>query len=114
MRALLDEGISKVALGLTTLYEVLCLAVMEKAVGLTEEDPSRNIGKQRVLVVADDRTIIQVAKYFPRLEGFEVLVSKDEAPVLEAAKRERFYLVVTDYNMPSVNRMTMVRALGAH
>jgi DNA-binding response OmpR family regulator len=65
------------------------------------------------LVVEDDGTTSLVVKYFLELEGFEVLIAKDGASGLEAIRRERPQLVVTDCNMPGMNGMSMVKALRA-
>ena len=69
--------------------------------------------KARVLVVEDSATIASVVKYFLELEGFEVLVAKDGTSGLEAAKRDPPQVIVTDYNMPGMDGMTMVKALRA-
>ena len=70
--------------------------------------------KERVLVVEDSTTIAAVVKYFLELEGFEVKVAKDGNMGLKAAKKERPDVIVTDYNMPGMNGMAMVKALRAH
>jgi type IV pilus assembly protein PilB len=72
-----------------------------------------SILKERVLVVEDSATIASVVKYFLELEGFEVLLAKDGNEGLEAARRDRPRVVVTDCNMPGMDGMTMVRALRA-
>jgi type IV pilus assembly protein PilB len=75
--------------------------------------PDQHHGKQRVLVVEDDRTIVMVVKYFLELEGFEVVMAKDGIAGLEAAKRELPHLIVTDCSMPGMDGVAMVRALRA-
>ncbi len=70
-------------------------------------------GKERVLVVEDDRTIVQVVKYFLELEGFEVLMAKDGSSGLEVAKRELPHVIVTDCSMPGMDGVAMVKALRA-
>jgi CheY-like chemotaxis protein len=71
-------------------------------------------GKQRVLVVEDSHTIAAVVKYFLELEGFQVLLAEDGNSGLEVAKREQPDVIITDYNMPGMDGMTMVKALRAH
>jgi two-component system phosphate regulon response regulator PhoB len=66
-----------------------------------------------VLVVEDSTTIASVVKYFLELEGFEVAVAKDGNLGLEAAKRDHPHVIVTDYNMPGMDGMAMVKALRA-
>jgi type IV pilus assembly protein PilB len=75
--------------------------------------PDQHHGKQRVLVVEDDRTIVMVVKYFLELEGFEVVMAKDGIAGLEAAKRELPHLIVTDCSMPGMDGVAMVKALRA-
>jgi PleD family two-component response regulator len=75
--------------------------------------PGETQGKERVLVVEDSTTIASVVKYFLELEGFEVFVAKDGASGLECAKRDQPHVIVTDYNMPGMDGMAMVKALRA-
>ena len=75
--------------------------------------PGEAPGKERVLVVEDSTTIASVVKYFLELEGFEVLLAKDGNSGLESAKRNRPHVIVTDYNMPGMDGMAMVKALRA-
>ena len=69
--------------------------------------------KQRVLVVEDSKTIASVVKYFLELEGFEVLQAKDGNLGLASARRDHPHVIVTDYNMPGMDGMAMVKALRA-
>jgi type IV pilus assembly protein PilB len=75
--------------------------------------PGDSPGKERVLVVEDSTTIASVVKYFLELEGFEVLVAKDGNSGLESARRDQPHVIVTDYNMPGMDGMAMVKALRA-
>ncbi len=75
--------------------------------------PGETQGKERVLVVEDSTTIASVVKYFLELEGFEVLLAKDGNSGLESAKRHKPHVIVTDYNMPGMDGMAMVKALRA-
>jgi type IV pilus assembly protein PilB len=77
------------------------------------EEASGEPSKRRVLVVEDSHTIASVVKYFLELEGFEVLVAKDGALGLEAAIREAPDVIVTDYDMPGMDGVSMVKALRA-
>jgi type IV pilus assembly protein PilB len=69
--------------------------------------------KELVLVVEDSPTVASVVRYFLELEGFEVLVAKDGNLGLETARRDQPRVIVTDYNMPGMDGMAMVRALRA-
>jgi len=75
--------------------------------------PSDAQEKQRVLVVEDSKTIASVVKYFLELEGFEVLQAKDGNSGLASARRDHPHVIVTDYNMPGMDGMAMVKALRA-
>ena len=66
-----------------------------------------------IFVVEDSPTIASVVKYFLELEGFEVLVAKDGKSGLEVARRDQPHVIVTDYNMPGMDGMAMVKALRA-
>jgi type IV pilus assembly protein PilB len=83
------------------------------AVAGEESAPSESHGKQRVLIVEDSRTILAVVKYFLELEGFEVLEAKDGNAGLEVAKRGQPQVIVTDYNMPGMDGVALVKALRA-
>jgi PleD family two-component response regulator len=78
---------------------------------LSAKDTAGSVEKERVLVVEDSGTILKVVKYFLELEGFEVLEAQDGASGIELAKRERPNAIVTDYNMPGMDGVTMVKAL---
>jgi type IV pilus assembly protein PilB len=78
-----------------------------------ESAPGESQGKERVLVVEDSRTILAVVKYFLELEGFEVLEARDGNVGLEVAKREQPQVIVTDYNMPGMDGLALVKALRA-
>jgi type IV pilus assembly protein PilB len=67
--------------------------------------------KKTVLVVEDSPTIASVVKYFLELEGFHVLIAKDGAEGLEAARKHSPNVVVTDYDMPGMDGASMVKAL---
>jgi len=75
--------------------------------------PGNSQVKELVLVVEDSTTIASVVKYFLELEGFEVSVAKDGISGLEAARRDQPAVIVTDYNMPGMDGMAMVKALRA-
>jgi two-component system chemotaxis response regulator CheY len=52
-------------------------------------------------------------KNFLKLEGFEVLEATDGNVGLKVARREQPQVIVTDYNMPGMDGMAMVKALRA-
>ncbi|MGB7848001.1 MAG: ATPase, T2SS/T4P/T4SS family [Candidatus Acidiferrum sp.] len=73
--------------------------------------PPDNLGKLSVLVVEDSVTVASVVKYFLELEGFRVLIAEDGNRGLQAAKKHRPQVIVTDYDMPGMDGADMVRAL---
>ena len=75
---------------------------------------SNESDKPRVLVVEDSATVASVVKYFLELEGFDVLIAKDGALGLDAARRELPQVIVTDYDMPGMDGTSMVKALRAN
>jgi type IV pilus assembly protein PilB len=84
------------------------------ALGSNENALAERVGgKERVLIVEDNRTITSVVKYFLELEGFEVLLAEDGLAGLATAQRERPNVIVTDVNMPGMDGITMVKALRA-
>ena len=70
-------------------------------------------GKDRALIVEDSSTIAAIIKHFLQLEGFEVFVAPDGVAGLDAARRERPDLIVTDLNLAGMDGLAMVRALRA-
>jgi PleD family two-component response regulator len=140
MRTLLEDGILKAAQGQTTLEEVLRVVatddesrVKDQATSphseaggteqfnidellspfLSADIPDGSEGRDRVLIVEDSLTILSVVKYFMELEGFEVLVAKDGIAGLEMAKRHSPQVIVTDYSMPGMNGLELLKALKA-
>src|SRR5580693_1792956 len=144
MRTLIEDGILKAAQGLTTLEDVVRVVAADDAAAHKEEatkpevssalagvaqeselvlneptvnevgKPGEAVGKERVLVVEDSTTIASVVKYFLELEGFEVFVAKDGNSGLVSAKRDKPHVIVTDYNMPGMDGMAMVKAIRAN
>jgi len=131
MLTLLDDGIAKAALGLTTLDEVL------KAVSRGDADregdaapmaepvpapaapaapaaaaaPGGVVNRGRVLVVEDSPTVSAVIKYFLEIEGFEVGMAANGLIGLEMALQAPPDVIVTDVNMPGMGGVDMVKAL---
>jgi type II secretory ATPase GspE/PulE/Tfp pilus assembly ATPase PilB-like protein/ActR/RegA family two-component response regulator len=125
MRTLLEDGIDKAAMGLTTLDEVLRVVSFGDPSGrVAGPKPSADgvapaaegapaVAGGRVLVVEDSPTIVQVVKYFLELEGFEVLVAENGLLGLEMALRERPDVIVSDVMMPGMGGVDMVKAIRA-
>ncbi len=126
MRSLLEDGINKSAMGMTTLEEVLRAVSSEEEQGEKKEKPEwapetleirevpgRQPGERapRLLLVEDSPTIVTVVKYFLELEGYEVKTAKDGLEGLELAWKEPFDLIVSDLNMPGMDGMQLLTKL---
>jgi type IV pilus assembly protein PilB len=139
MRTMLEDGVLKAAQGLTTLQEI-CRVIAQSDGGervseSTVSAPARTIDvlhdgesvdsaagaqpttsgdadrRRRVLVVEDSATVAAVVKYYLELEGFDVVLATDGESGLDAAFQHKPDVVVTDWNMPGMNGLEMVRAL---
>ena len=65
-----------------------------------------------ILVVDDDKDIVDLVKYNLRKEGFNVLTARDGAGALELANQKPD-LVILDVMMPGVNGWEVVKKLKA-
>ena len=65
----------------------------------------------RVLVVEDDRTLLEVLQYNLAKEGYEVLTAADGASGLETARSRRPDLVILDIMLPVLDGYEVCRAL---
>jgi DNA-binding response OmpR family regulator len=79
----------------------------------SDDVPGDSGGRERVLLVEDSLTILSVVKYFLELEGFEVLVAKDGVAGLEMARCHKPDVIVSDYSMPGMNGLELLKALRA-
>ena len=79
--------------------------------GAHGEKPRSWKGKELILVVEDSRMIAHFLKRLLESEGFDVLIASDGLGGLEAARRDQPGLVVTDYHMPRMHGLEMVKAL---
>jgi DNA-binding response OmpR family regulator len=84
---------------------------MIPATGVQGEKPRSCRGKELILVVEDSRMIAHFLKRLLESQGFDVLVASDGLGGLEAARREQPSLVVTDFLMPRMHGLEMVKAL---
>ena len=65
-----------------------------------------------VLVVDDSRTMCMIVRsVFASMSQWQVSTAANGLAALELAKKSRFDLVVTDINMPSMDGLSLVRAL---
>jgi DNA-binding response OmpR family regulator len=68
-------------------------------------------GNKLILVVEDSRMIAHFLKRLLESEGFDVLVAPDGLGGLDVARRAQPGLVVTDFHMPRMHGLEMVKAL---
>ena len=66
---------------------------------------------KKVLVVDDEVHIIHVVAIKLRNNGFEVISAANGAEALEAARREKPDIIVTDFQMPVMTGLELVREL---
>ncbi len=67
--------------------------------------------KERILVVDDDRIILESLTEFLRLEGYEAAGASSFQTALTAMERQRFQLVLTDINMPDNDGFELLRVI---
>jgi type IV pilus assembly protein PilB len=87
------------------------VSIPEPPVLESEKQEGGSRQKEKVLVVEDSRTILAVVKYFLELEGFEVLTASDGIAGIDVAKTQQPRVIITDYNMPGMDGMAMVKSL---
>jgi DNA-binding response OmpR family regulator len=79
-------------------------------------DTSRTVSapaKRRVLVVDDERDIVDLLKYNLSKNGYQPLVAGDGAEALEIAQREHPDLIVLDLMLPGLSGTEVARRLKA-
>jgi len=67
--------------------------------------------KGRMLIVDDDRIILESLSEFLKLEGYEVETAVGFQPALKALERRPFSLVLTDVNMPGEGGFELLRVI---
>jgi two-component system, cell cycle sensor histidine kinase and response regulator CckA len=95
--------------------------IMETTAAITREPsalaPERKQGSPRrrehILIVDDERLIVQTTKEMLESLGFRVTTSTNGEEALEMVRRRphSFNLVITDYVMPLMNGLELARAL---
>lgn len=66
---------------------------------------------KKILIVEDDRSLVEVITYNLRKEGFDVLTASDGVRGLEIARRERPDLVLLDIMLPEMDGLELCRLL---
>jgi DNA-binding NtrC family response regulator len=67
--------------------------------------------KQRILIVDDDKIIVESLVEFLKLEGYEAAGVGSFAAAMSAMERQRFNLVITDINMPDSDGFELLRVI---
>lgn len=65
----------------------------------------------RILVVDDDRELLETLKDWLAFLGFEVVGVADPLKALELAKRQRFDVALTDLHMPGMSGLDLLASL---
>jgi DNA-binding response OmpR family regulator len=66
-----------------------------------------------ILVVDDDRKIVELAKLYLEKDGYRVIAAYDGRAALESARRERPALIVLDLQLPEMDGRDVCRILRA-
>ena len=64
--------------------------------------------KTRILLVDDSQTILNLLGLVLRQLGYEVTTARDGVEALEKASRQPLDLIITDLNMPRIDRKSVV------
>lgn len=68
---------------------------------------------KKILAVDDSATSRQMVCLALRRAGYEVVEAQDGFDALDKARKEQMHLVLTDYNMPRMDGLALVRSLRA-
>lgn len=67
------------------------------------------MAKSKILIVEDDRTLLDVLKYNLAKEGFEVATAADGVEAIEAAKSDKPDLILLDVMLPRIDGFEVLR-----
>src|SRR3989338_9172306 len=67
--------------------------------------------KEKILIVDDEKNIVEALKYSLGAEGFRTLVAHDGAAALELARRELPELILLDWMLPEHDGLEVCRRL---
>ncbi len=76
-----------------------------------DSQKKQQASKTRVLVVEDDRTLLETLEYNLAAEGYQVLTATDGLAALETARKEKPDLVVLDVMLPGLDGFEVCRVL---
>jgi two-component system chemotaxis response regulator CheY len=69
---------------------------------------------KRALVADDSKTMREMVSAVLKSDGFDVILGVDGADALRALNDQDITVVATDYNMPNMNGVELVKALRAN
>ena len=69
--------------------------------------------KKRILVVDDERDLVELIAYNLQRNGYEVLTAPDGQAALDAARRQRPDLIILDLMLPGIDGTEVARQLRA-
>ena len=69
------------------------------------------MAKPRILIVDDERNIVEALKYNLEKEGFRILIAFDGAEALKLAGREAIDAIVLDWMLPEIDGLEVCRLL---
>jgi DNA-binding NtrC family response regulator len=65
----------------------------------------------KIMVIDDEKIVVDMTRMHLRKEGFEVETFLSAAPALERLKEEKFDVVVTDLKMKGIDGMEVLRTI---
>ena len=66
----------------------------------------------RILLIDDEEAHLEIAKTFLEQEkGFKIVTSLSAQEALDRLKRDRFDVIVSDYQMPGMNGIELLKKL---
>ena len=69
------------------------------------------MANSKILIVEDDKTLLEVLKYNLMREGYEVVTALDGLQALKASREEKPDLVILDIMLPELNGLEVCRIL---
>jgi len=66
---------------------------------------------EKILVVEDDRTLLDTLKYNLRKEGYDVVTAIDGAQALDVARKEKPGIIILDIMLPKISGFDVCRIL---
>lgn len=67
------------------------------------------MNKKRILVIEDNESMREMLKEYLELQGYEVETAGNGKEAIPILKRQGFDLVITDFNMPEINGIGVIK-----